>query len=182
MVDEFGGMMRQINDPRAGIHSILIRSDMLEMFTSASTFFEGAAYAKEAPLTMWPAPGRLWAGRAVVTALFSAVGSVIPFGFGDYHRLTEPFARITQLTNRRSQYHMHLLSFAPPPGLAHLPMQFAALFSHRGASAFAGELRSDPMPIKVITKNRFRAMCEPPETGSLDWQVLVLRNRGSWGK
>jgi hypothetical protein len=49
MVDEFGGMMRQINDPRAGIHSVLIRSDMLEMFTSASTFFEGAAYAKEAP-------------------------------------------------------------------------------------------------------------------------------------
>lgn len=49
MVDEFGGMMRQINDPRAGIHNVLIRSDMLEMFTSASTFFEGAAYAKEAP-------------------------------------------------------------------------------------------------------------------------------------
>ncbi len=49
MVDEFGGMMRQINDPRAGIHSVLIRSDMLEMFTSASTFFEGAAYAKESP-------------------------------------------------------------------------------------------------------------------------------------
>ncbi|MFC7700918.1 hypothetical protein ACFQX9_30080 [Bradyrhizobium sp. GCM10028915] len=49
MVDEFGGMMRQINDPRAGIHSVLIRSDLLEMFTSASTFFEGAAYAKEAP-------------------------------------------------------------------------------------------------------------------------------------
>jgi hypothetical protein len=47
MVDEFGGMMRQINDPRAGIHSVLIRSDMLEMFSSASTFFEGAAYAKE---------------------------------------------------------------------------------------------------------------------------------------
>ena len=49
MVDEFGGMMRQINDPRAGIHSVLIRSDLLEMFTSASTFFEGAAYAKESP-------------------------------------------------------------------------------------------------------------------------------------
>jgi hypothetical protein len=43
MVDEFGGMMRQINDKKAGIHSQLIRSDMLEMFTSASTFFDGAA-------------------------------------------------------------------------------------------------------------------------------------------
>src|SRR5260370_11268037 len=49
MVDEFGGMMRQINDKKASIHSVLIRSDLLEMFTSASTFFEGAAYAKESP-------------------------------------------------------------------------------------------------------------------------------------
>ena len=47
MVDEFGGMMRQINDKKASIHSVLIRSDLLEMFTSASTFFEGASYAKE---------------------------------------------------------------------------------------------------------------------------------------
>ena len=48
MVDEFGGMMRQINDPRAGIHNQLIRSDILEMFTSADTYFEGAAYAGSA--------------------------------------------------------------------------------------------------------------------------------------
>ena len=46
MIDEFGGMMRQINDPRASIHSMLIRSDLLELFTSASTYFEGAAYAQ----------------------------------------------------------------------------------------------------------------------------------------
>src|ERR1700682_1231380 len=45
MVDEFGGMMRQINDPRAGLHNQLIRSDILEMFTSAATHFDGAAYA-----------------------------------------------------------------------------------------------------------------------------------------
>jgi hypothetical protein len=45
MVDEFGGMMRQINDKKAGIHNQLIRSDLLEMFTSARTTFEGAAYA-----------------------------------------------------------------------------------------------------------------------------------------
>jgi hypothetical protein len=45
MVDEFGGMMRQINDPRAGIHNQLIRSDIFEMFTSAATHFDGAAYA-----------------------------------------------------------------------------------------------------------------------------------------
>src|SRR5216683_992651 len=46
MVDEFGGMMRQINDRNASIHSQLIRSDLLEMFSSADTYFEGAAYAK----------------------------------------------------------------------------------------------------------------------------------------
>jgi hypothetical protein len=45
MVDEFGGMMRQINDRKAGIHNQLIRSDLLEMFSSADTYFEGAAYA-----------------------------------------------------------------------------------------------------------------------------------------
>jgi hypothetical protein len=49
MVDEFGGMMRQINDEHAGLHNLLIRSDMLELFSSAATFFEGAAYAGSAP-------------------------------------------------------------------------------------------------------------------------------------
>ena len=34
MVDEFGGMMRQINDRKSGIHNLLIRSDLLEMFSS----------------------------------------------------------------------------------------------------------------------------------------------------
>jgi len=45
MIDEFGGMMRQINDRKAGIHNLLIRSDLLEMFSSADTYFDGAAYA-----------------------------------------------------------------------------------------------------------------------------------------
>ncbi len=53
MVDEFGGMMRQMNDKKAGIHSLLIRSDLLEMFSSASTFFEGAAYAGTSPETIY---------------------------------------------------------------------------------------------------------------------------------
>jgi hypothetical protein len=48
MVDEFGGMMRQINDKGGGIHNLLIRSDLLELFSSADTFFEGAAYAGSA--------------------------------------------------------------------------------------------------------------------------------------
>jgi hypothetical protein len=48
MVDEFGGMMRQINDRKSGFHNLLIRSDLLEMFSSADTYFEGAAYAGSA--------------------------------------------------------------------------------------------------------------------------------------
>jgi hypothetical protein len=76
-------------------------------------------------------------------------------------------ARIKHRVTRRSQYNMHLLSFVPAPGLAHLPTQFAALSSHRGASntARAGELRSAPMPMRVIAKKMCRAMFEPPETG-----------------
>src|SRR5256886_17391432 len=61
---------------------------------------------------------------------------------------------------------MHLLSFVPPPGLAHLPTQFAARSSHPAAvTASAGELRSTPMPMRVIAKKRCRAMFEPPEKG-----------------
>ena len=41
-------MMRQINDKGGGIHNQLIRSDLLEMFSSADTYFEGAAYAGSA--------------------------------------------------------------------------------------------------------------------------------------
>src|SRR6266487_7063300 len=61
---------------------------------------------------------------------------------------------------------MHLLSFVPPPGLAHLPTQFAARSSHPAAvTASAGELRSTPMPMRVIAKKRCRAMFESPEKG-----------------
>jgi len=42
-----------------------------------------------------------------------------------YHRQAS-CARIKHLVTCRSQYTMHLLSFTPPPGLAHLPTQFAA--------------------------------------------------------
>jgi hypothetical protein len=61
---------------------------------------------------------------------------------------------------------MHLLSFVPLPGLAHLPTQFAALFSHSADSipASAGELRSTPTkPMRVTAKKRCRAMFEPSQ-------------------
>jgi hypothetical protein len=43
-----------------------------------------------------------------------------------YHRRGASCARIKHLVTRRSQYNMHLFWFVPPPGLAHLPTQFAA--------------------------------------------------------
>jgi hypothetical protein len=43
-----------------------------------------------------------------------------------YHRRAAPCTRIKHLVTCRSQYNMHLLLFVPPPGLAHLPTQFAA--------------------------------------------------------
>src|SRR5665811_1323949 len=43
-----------------------------------------------------------------------------------YHRRAAPCTRIKHLVTCRPQYNMHLLLFVPPPGLAHLPTQFAA--------------------------------------------------------
>jgi hypothetical protein len=69
------------------------------------------------------------------------------------------------LVTRWSQDHMHLLEFFPEPGLAHLPTQFAALFSQCGPSvtASACELKSTPMPMSAIAKKKCRAMFKPPE-------------------
>jgi hypothetical protein len=61
--------------------------------------------------------------------------------YRDQRRAAASCARIKHLVTRWSQDDMHLFSFVPAPGLVHLPTQFAALFSHRGASitARAGE-------------------------------------------
>ena len=52
---------------------------------------------------------------------------------------------------------------SPPPGLAHLPTQFAARSSHRTPFASAAELKSTPVPMRLIAKKRCRVMVEPPE-------------------
>src|SRR5450631_2138016 len=97
--------------------------------------------------------------------------------------------RTKHLVTCRSQYDMHLLSFVPLPGLAHLPTQFAALFSHSAASipAFAGELRRTPTkPMRVIAKQRYRCMFKPPDKGELATLNPNLSTRyyffptGSW--
>ena len=53
----------------------------------------------------------------------------------------------------------------PPQGLAHLPTQFAARSSHRMPFASAAELKSTPVPMRLIAKKRCRVMVEPPEKG-----------------
>jgi hypothetical protein len=44
--DEFGGIIRQIDGPKVGIHNELIRYDMLGLFSRAKDFYAGAAYAQ----------------------------------------------------------------------------------------------------------------------------------------
>jgi hypothetical protein len=43
-----------------------------------------------------------------------------------YYRQASPCERIKQMFTCRVQRFMHLLSFVPAPGLAHLPTQFEA--------------------------------------------------------
>jgi hypothetical protein len=71
----------------------------------------------------------------------------------------------------------------------HLPMQFAALSSHWLVAASAGELRSTPVPMRVIAKKRYRVMVEPlekdAERGAYPVQHRIARGprrrpRRSW--
>ncbi|WP_311276136.1 DUF3987 domain-containing protein [Methylobacterium sp. WCS2018Hpa-22] len=47
LLDEFGSMLRDIYDRRAGTHTKQIRDYLLEFYSSASTYFNGADYAGE---------------------------------------------------------------------------------------------------------------------------------------
>lgn len=46
MIDEIGGPLREMLDPRANQHQAMLKNDILEYFSTASTYFEGAAYAQ----------------------------------------------------------------------------------------------------------------------------------------
>jgi hypothetical protein len=76
MVDEFGGMMRQLNDRKAGIHSQLIRSDLLEIFSSADTYFEGAAYAGSATPEKLHNPNLCMYGTSTSEDFWASVSSL----------------------------------------------------------------------------------------------------------
>lgn len=45
-IDEIAGPFREMLDPRANVHQQMLKSDLLEYFSTASTYFEGAAYAQ----------------------------------------------------------------------------------------------------------------------------------------
>ncbi|WP_114943489.1 bifunctional DNA primase/polymerase [Microvirga calopogonii] len=44
--DEFGGIIRQIDGPKVGLHNEMIRYDILGMFSRAKDFYGGSAYAQ----------------------------------------------------------------------------------------------------------------------------------------
>ncbi len=74
-IDEFGGFMGQIHDRRAGMHNAMIRHDMLEMFSTAGTFFAGAEYAGE-PATKVYAPNFSISGTSTPEAFWSSLSSL----------------------------------------------------------------------------------------------------------
>ena len=82
-----------------------------------------------------------------------------------HHRRAASCARIRHAVTCRSQCDKHLFAgYAPPVGLSHLPLQFAAWSSHRKpVIACTGELSSPPMPMRMTATKRYRAMFEPPE-------------------
>jgi hypothetical protein len=46
MIDEIGGPLREMLSSRANPHQSMIKTDMLDYFSAASTYFDGAAYAQ----------------------------------------------------------------------------------------------------------------------------------------
>ncbi len=47
MIDEFGGFMKNITDPRSGQHTTQIRDNLLQYYATSSSVFRGADYAAE---------------------------------------------------------------------------------------------------------------------------------------
>jgi hypothetical protein len=74
-IDEFGSLFRQMCDPRAGLHNQLIKSDLLELFSSAATYFTGAAYAGTAAVRI-QAPNLSLYGTSTAADFWTAVSSL----------------------------------------------------------------------------------------------------------
>jgi hypothetical protein len=74
-LDEFGGVMRQIHDRKAGLHNAMIKHDLLELFSSASTSFAGAEYAGEAA-TKIPAPNLSISGTSTPDDFWGSLTSL----------------------------------------------------------------------------------------------------------
>jgi hypothetical protein len=74
-LDEFAGVMRQIHDRKAGLHNAMIKHDLLELFSSASTSFAGAEYAGEAA-TKIPAPNLSISGTSTPDDFWNSLTSL----------------------------------------------------------------------------------------------------------
>lgn len=74
-IDEFGGLMNQIHDRKAGIHNAMIRNDLLSLFTEAGTFFAGAEYAA-APAEKIMAPNLSINGTSTPSQFWGSLASM----------------------------------------------------------------------------------------------------------
>ena len=74
-IDEFDGLMRQINDPRAGIHNSMIAADLRDLWSEAGGAFDGAAYAAAKAVTLHN-PNYCIYGTATPAAFWKAMGTL----------------------------------------------------------------------------------------------------------
>ena len=76
--DEFGGFLREIDGPKVGIHSALIRTDLMQLFSRAKDFYAGAAYAGSNAVRLYN-PNLVMLGMSTPSDFWSAVSSARTF-------------------------------------------------------------------------------------------------------
>lgn len=72
--DEYGGVLRQIDGPKVGIHNEMIRYDMLQLFSQAKESYMGAAYASTRAVELCN-PNLIVLGMSTPGDFWSAVSS-----------------------------------------------------------------------------------------------------------
>lgn len=85
-IDEFGGFMHQIHDKRGGLHNTMIRNDMMEVFSSAGSFFAGSEYANEEAIKIYApnfsvsgtsTPAQFWASLTSMSSVDGLLARMI---------------------------------------------------------------------------------------------------------
>jgi hypothetical protein len=75
VMDEFAALMRQIHDRKAGIHSAMIKNDLLDLFSAANRTFAGAEYAAT-PASKIVAPNLSISGTSTPDDFWSSLTSL----------------------------------------------------------------------------------------------------------